>query len=110
MGWMLVGDQVYQGIGKTELRIRISPLGRDPGTADQRIIGAKDQRHGIEKEDPFIHRAKIGNSGEAAYPPTANIFSFSFGFAIVVRYFRTSEKAVFFNFIMLILTYLDLGC
>jgi hypothetical protein len=79
MGWMLVIDQFYNGIGKTELRIGVSSLGRDPRTADQRIIGAKDQRHGIEKEDPFIHiihRAKIGNSREAIGPLATNIFSF----------------------------------
>ncbi len=61
MRGLLVVDQVDQGIRETELRIGVASLGCDPRAADQRIIGAEDQRHGVQEEDSFI---RIFHSGE----------------------------------------------
>jgi hypothetical protein len=83
---MLIVDQIDQGIGKTKLCIGIAPLGRNPRAADQRIIGAEDQRHGIEKKNAFIgifHTGEIRDFPSKGTDRPALIFLvFCFGFGL----------------------------
>ena len=46
----LVIDEIEQGIDKPKLRIGIAPGSGYPRIADKRIIGAENERHGIEEK------------------------------------------------------------
>ena len=43
MGRFLFVDELYQGIGKSELGIGVFILAGDPGAADKRVIGPENE-------------------------------------------------------------------